>query len=81
MFDLNTMDQFTTPGVTFIMRLDGLDRPLESFETLISTAVSMCRKLEGELKDDTRSAFTKQTVEHYRQRIIDFTRRSFTLTN
>ena len=80
-FDLNTMDQFSTPGVTFIMRLDGLDRPLESFDTLINTAVSMSRKLEGELKDDTRSAFTKQTVEHYRQRIIDFTRRSFTLTN
>ena len=80
-FDLNIMDQFSTPGITFIMPLDGLEKPLESFETLINTAVSMCRKLDGELKDDTRSAFTKQTVEHYRQRIIDFTRRSFTLTN
>ncbi|MFA5547104.1 MAG: cell division protein ZipA [Porticoccaceae bacterium] len=80
-FDLNLMDQFSTPGVTFIMPLDGLDKPLESFETLITTAASMARKLDGELKDETRSALTKQTIEHYRQRIIDFTRRSFTLTN
>ncbi|MFA5493450.1 MAG: cell division protein ZipA [Porticoccaceae bacterium] len=80
-FDLNIMDQFKTPGVTFIMPLDGLDRPLESFETLITTAIAMARKLGGELKDETRSALTKQTIEHYRQRIIDFTRRSFTLTN
>lgn len=80
-FDLNLMDQFTTPGITFIMPLEGLEKPLESFDTLINTAVSLCRKLDGELKDDTRSAFTKQTIEHYRQRIIDFTRRSFTLTN
>ncbi len=80
-FDLNIMDQFSTPGITFIMPLDGLEKPLESFDTLIATAASMARKLDGELKDETRSALTKQTIEHYRQRIIDFTRRSFTLTN
>ena len=80
-FDLNIMDQFSTPGVTFIMPLDGLEKPLESFETLVTTAASMAKRLDGELKDETRSALTKQTIEHYRQRIIDFTRRSFTLTN
>lgn len=80
-FDLNLIEQFASPGVTFIMPLDGLVRPLESFEVLIGTATAMAKKLDGELKDETRSALTKQTIEHYRQRIIDYTRRSFTLTN
>lgn len=80
-FDLNLIEQFASPGVTFIMPLDGLERPLESFDVLISTATTMAKKLDGELKDETRSALTKQTIEHYRQRIIDYTRRSFTLTN
>ncbi|MAT52118.1 MAG: cell division protein ZipA [Porticoccaceae bacterium] len=80
-FDLNSMEEFSTPGITFIMPLEDLDKPLDSFEKMITVAVGMAKKLNGDLKDETRSAMTKQTIEHYRQRIIDYTRRSFTLTN
>jgi cell division protein ZipA len=79
-FDLATMEQFATPGITFLMPLHDLTRPMASFELLIQCASSLAKKLEGELKDETRSALTRQTVEHYKQRIIDYTRRSFTLT-
>jgi len=80
-FDLATIDSFSTPGVTLFMPLDGLSNPLECFSQLIKTAQALAKALGGELKDETRSALTKQTIEHYRQQIIEYTRRSFTLSH
>ncbi|MFA5630857.1 MAG: cell division protein ZipA [Porticoccaceae bacterium] len=80
-FDLASMDSFSTPGVTLFMPLDGLSNPLECYAQLIKIAQALAKTLGGELKDETRSALTKQTIEHYRQQIIEFTRRSFTLSH
>ncbi len=80
-FDLSAIDDFTTPGITFFMALDGLDQPLQIFDLLHKTIRAMATDLDGELKDETRSALTRQTVEHYRQRILEYTRRSFALSN
>ena len=41
---------------------------------LLNSAKKIATELDGDLKDDSRSAFTKQTEDHYRQRIIDFNR-------
>ena len=35
----------------------------------------MKKALGGEVKDEHRNIMTPQTVEHYRQRILDFSRR------
>ena len=35
-------------------------------------------RLFRELKDDQRSVLTAQTIEHYRQRIVEFERRALT---
>ena len=48
-----------------------------------SDAITTCRpiasiELNGELKDDQRSVLTAQTIEHYRQRIVEFERRALT---
>ena len=80
-FDLSSMDTFTTPGVTLFMPLEGLNNPLDCFSQLIKTSQALAKTLNGELKDETRSALTKQTIEHYRQQIIEYTRRSFTLSH
>lgn len=80
-FDLNSIEDFSTPGVTFFMALNGLDTPVQVFDQLCQAARNMASELDGELKDETRSALTRQTVEHYRQRILDFTRRSFALSS
>ncbi len=80
-FDLSAMEEFSTPGVTLFMPLQGLQRPLDTFSLMLETARALSKRLDGELKDETRSALTRQTIEHYRQQIIEFTRRSFTLTS
>lgn len=80
-FDLAAMDTFRTRGVTLFMPLDGLKNPLDCYAQLVKTAQVLARTLDGELKDETRSVLTKQTIEHYRQQIIEYTRRSFTLSH
>jgi len=80
-FDLSAMESFSTPGLTLFMPLEGLNNPLESFAQLVKTAQSLAKTLGGELKDETRSVLTKQTIEHHRQQIIEYTRRSFTLSH
>ena len=80
-FDIEHMDEFTTPGVTLFMPLENLDNPLDHFDQFVKTAQALAKSLKGELKDETRSVFTRQTVEHYRQQIIEYTRKSFTLSH
>lgn len=80
-FNLDAMDDFETPGVTLFMNLEGLSNALDSYAVMIKAAQSIAKSLQGELKDENRSALTKQTIEHYRQQIIEYTRRSFTLSS
>ena len=42
---------------------------------MLSVARSVTRELGGDVKDEHRNVVTPQTVEHYRQRIVDFSRR------
>lgn len=74
-FELDRMDEFTTPGVSFLMILQDAEDPLATFNRMYDTATTISERLGGELKDETRSALTPQTVEHYRQRITEYTRR------
>jgi cell division protein ZipA len=39
---------------------------------MLAAAASIKVALDGEFKDENRSVFTRQTVEHCRQRIQDF---------
>jgi cell division protein ZipA len=75
-FDLKTIDTFTTAGVTFFLTLPvANNHNMAAFETMVATAKNMAKALGGELKDEHRSVMTAQTIEHYRERIRDFTRR------
>lgn len=78
-FDLNDIDQFTTPAVSFFMGLPGPKHPKQAFELMIAAARKLSQELDGELKDDQRSVLTAQTIEHYRQRIVEFERRQMTI--
>lgn len=48
---------------------------MQSFDLMAETAQAIAQTLGGELKDEQRSAMTKQTLEHSRQRIRDFERK------
>ena len=74
-FDLGAIDAYSTPGVTFFMRLPGPAQPLEAFEDMVSIARDLAAELGGDLKDEQHSVMTAQTIEHCRQRIRDFSRR------
>ncbi|MGI1677981.1 MAG: cell division protein ZipA [Cellvibrionaceae bacterium] len=74
-FDLNAMHEFSTPGVSLFMPLPLDSDSLAAFEKMVATARAIAIQLYGDLKDENRSVFTKQTVEHYRSRIQEFERK------
>jgi len=78
-FDLDDIDHFTTPAVSFFLGLPGPRHPKQAFDVMVAAARKLASELNGELKDDQRSVLTAQTIEHYRQRIVEFERRQMTL--
>lgn len=74
-FDLDAMDEFATPGVSLFMTLPIDADSMQSFDLMVETAQAISQTLGGELKDEQRSAMTRQTLEHCRQRISDFERK------
>ncbi|WP_434458563.1 cell division protein ZipA [Stutzerimonas urumqiensis] len=78
-FDLDDIDHFTTPAVSFFLGLPGPRHPKQAFDVMVAAARKLASELNGELKDDQRSVLTAQTIEHYRQRIAEFERRQLTI--
>ncbi|MFK7732391.1 MAG: cell division protein ZipA [Pseudomonadales bacterium] len=79
-FDLNTIESFQTPGICFFISMPGPEDPLKAFDYMVETAKCVARNLDGELKDEARSAMTAQTLEHYRARVQEFERRQLTMS-
>ena len=71
-FDLASMDSFVTPGVSFFLQLPNKYGNMASFDQMLTAANAIKHALDGELKDENRSVLTRQTLEHYKQRIRDF---------
>lgn len=74
-FDLDDIDHFTTRAVSFFLGLPGPKHPKRAFDVMLAAARKLSNELNGELHDDQHSVMTAQTIEHYRQRIVDFERR------
>ncbi|WPP01403.1 cell division protein ZipA [Pseudomonas sp. HR96] len=77
-FDLDDIDHFSTRAVSFFLSLPGPRHPKQAFDVMVAAARKLSQELGGELKDDQRSVLTAQTIEHYRQRIVEFERRALT---
>ena len=71
-FNLSSIDQFSTPGVSLFMRVHELTAPLQVLDSMLSVANSIAQELNGEVRDETRSVMTPQTKEHCRQSIKEF---------
>ncbi len=71
-FELDKMDQFSTPGLTFFLRLPSAIDNMHAFDKMMDTIGQVKNSLGGEMKDENRSVVTTQTLEHCRQRIRDF---------
>ena len=77
-FDLDDIDHFSTRAVSFFLGVPGPRHPKQAFDVMVAAARKLAHELNGELKDDQRSVMTAQTIEHYRQRIVEFERRALT---
>ena len=75
-FDLNAFEHFNTIGLSFFMTLPvAVGQNMATFEKMLATVKAFAQALGGDLKDENRSVLTGQTIEHYRERVRDFSRR------
>ncbi|MBL4794403.1 MAG: cell division protein ZipA [Pseudomonadales bacterium] len=74
-FNLDKMDQFTTPGVCMFLSLPGPKKSMYAFDLLIDAARKVSNSLNCDMLDENHSVMTQQTIEHYRQRVLEFERR------
>jgi|GEM_PF-31916 len=74
-FDLVSIDSFVTPGVSMFMTLPVDEESLIAFNIMIDTAKNLASTLEGELKDENRSVMTAQTIEHAKEKVLEYERK------
>lgn len=74
-FDIDTMPESTTKGVTLFMRLSQVKKRLFVLELMLDIAKRLANQVGAELKDDTHSVLSSQTVSHYKTRIQEYERK------
>jgi cell division protein ZipA len=74
-FDLSAMEDFFTPGISMFLSLPIASDSLAAYNLMANTAQHIAEVLGGELKDENRSVMTRQTIEHGRQRVIEYERK------
>ena len=73
-FDLRTIEEVHTPGVALFMQTSGASGGVETFDAMLEAGTSLASRLGGELRDEGRNAVTKQSINHLRERIVEFGR-------
>ena len=73
-FDLESISQFSTPGVSMFMQLPCEVDAITAFEQMKNVAHFLAKELNAQVRDDSQTRLTEQTTEHYRDRIRQFQR-------
>ncbi len=74
-FNLSAMDEFETPGVSIFLSLPVEEESLAAYNDMATTAKRLAATLDCDLKDENRSVMTGQTIEHGRQRVVEYERK------
>ena len=74
-FDIDNMESLHTRGLMFFVTLPGPEDMLKAFDYMYETAKTVAKNLDGDVLDETRSAVTRQSLEHMRQQIRELERR------
>ena len=74
-FNLEDINSFQTPGVTFFMALPGPEDPVGAFDCLVETANCLIKNLDATLLDEHHEVASLQVVNRYRERVSQFARR------
>ena len=71
-FNLEDINSFRTPGVTFFMTLPGPEDAMQAFDCMLETANCLVKNLDARLLDEEHLTASLQVVNHYRERIKQF---------
>lgn len=71
-FDIGLMAEMSTPGISLFMRVHELSDPVLVFNNMVDVAQELAQELGGEVRDDSRSAMTHQTIEHCKLEISEY---------
>ncbi len=71
-FDMNTIAALKTPAISLFMRAHEQADPVAVYDRMTDVAKALADDLGGEVKDESRSVLTPQTMEHCRERIRDY---------
>lgn len=71
-FDAESIDDFSTPGISMFMLLPAPINNLLAFEQMLAVARRLAEALDGRLLDSNRQEMTAQGVEQARRRIREF---------
>ncbi len=66
---------FTCPGLTLFTQIPGPKPGAALYAEMVTLAQRLAESLGGEVRDETHSTLTRQTMDHTRHRILDFERR------
>ena len=80
-FDLDNIEQFTTPGLTLFLRLPIVLDADVAFEFLLREATELSEELDGQLRDADRNTLTKQTIQHLHEDIQQYSFRQKALAH
>ncbi len=68
-------EDFRTPGLVLFTQLPGVQDGMAIYSDMLFTAERLGALLDGELLDETRSALTRQAIEHTRDAILEHRRK------
>jgi len=74
--DIDNSPGFTTPALALFMRLPGPLEGLKAFNVMLDCAQRLAVDLDCELRDETRSVLSNQTIDHMRDEIQLFSLRT-----
>ncbi len=68
-FNLDEMEAFETPGISFVMNLPGPEEGLKAFNIMHEAAKRFAERLDGDLLDESRSMLSPQSVAHLQENV------------
>lgn len=74
-FPKGKTDDFTTPGLVLFTQLPGVQDGMATYSDMLFTAERLAALLDADLLDETRSALTRQAIEHTRDAILEHRRK------
>lgn len=73
-FDLRTIKDLKTPGISFFMTLPGPLSALDAWDTMLPTAQRMAELLDAVLLDEERNALGRQRIANIRDELRGYDR-------